>query len=690
MSQPTFKTSFFAGALGLAAAGLPISSSAAFPANLNLSGLDGSNGTRIDGVLSGDFLGYSVSKIGDFNGDGHDDFVIGAPNSATEPGAAYVIYGTANGLSFPVNLTTLANSEGFKITGGAPNSQLGAAASGAIDLNGDGYADLVLGAPGDDSAFVVFGSAGGYSGTFGVDRLDGTNGYRLTGPVGSRLGYSVASAGDVNGDGLGDIMLGNGGPNLGAGYVVFGSTNFPAVLNTSALNGANGFGIVGAAVNRGSFVVSGIGDINADGYADMAVGSWNATSVSVIFGQNGGFPASIDLNSINGFTLTDGVAGSSLGASIAGIHDLNGDGIDDFAVGAPMASTNSTNNQAGKTYVVFGSRNGFGTTLNVSGLDGNNGGFQIYGAVTRDRSGWSVAAAGDINGDGRPDLAIGAPYSSYNGAASGSSYVIFGKAGTFASPQPLTGNPAFMNHLDGSNGFQIAGVGAGSQSGWALSGGGDFNGDGVDDLLIGARLASSFDGTSLLTNSGTGYVVYGQTNDTTPPTTTINSNPTVNAYGWNNTVVGLQTSAIDQVGGSGVLETRCALDPATSPASFTDLTTTACTGVAVGSEGNHTFYAASVDLAGNPEVPVRLDVKIDLTAPLVSVTGVKNGAVYRRGNVPKAGCNTSDALSGVLNNATLSVTGGGSKGTGKFTAVCSGASDKAGNSGSASVTYTVK
>ncbi|AMK79031.1 MULTISPECIES: beta strand repeat-containing protein [Methylomonas] len=686
MSQPASKTTLLVGAFGLIATGLTNSSVAAFPANVNLSSLDGSNGTRIDGVANGDFLGYSVSKIGDFNGDGRDDFVIGAPNSSTQPGSAYVIYGTASGLNFPINLTTLANNEGFKIDGSIANSQLGTAVSGAGDLNGDGYADLLLGAPGSDSVYVVFGLAGGYSGNFGVNSLDGLNGFRLTGTVNSQLGYTVANAGDVNGDGLNDIIVGNGSPNLGAGYVLFGGNSFPAVIDTATLNGANGFSIVGAAINRGSFVVSGIGDINGDGHTDIAVGSWNATSASVIFGQNGSFPASVDLSNINGFTLTDGAAGSNFGAAIAGIGDINGDNLDDFAIGAPTASTNSTNNQAGKTFVVFGSH-GFASTLNVSSLNGGNGGFQIYGAATRDRSGWSLAGAGDINGDGKPDLAIGAPYSSYNGTASGSSYVIFGKSGAFASPLQLTGNPVFVNHLDGNNGFQIAGVGAGSQSGWAVAGGGDINGDGAADLLIGARLASSFDGTSLLTNSGTAYLIYGQSNDKTPPITTVNSNPIANAFGWNNTPITFQTSAVDEAGGSGLLETRCALDPASTPASINDLTLTACAGVAAGSEGNHTFYAASADRAGNHEIPVRLDVKIDLTAPLVTVTGVKNGAVYRRGKVPTAGCSTSDARSGVLNNATLTVTGGS---IGQLTAFCNGALDKAGNPGNASVVYTVK
>jgi hypothetical protein len=215
------------------------------------------------------------------------------------------------------------------------------------------------------------------------------------------------------------------------------------------------------------------------------------------------------------------------------------------------------------------------------------------------------------------------------------------------------------------------------------------NGDGADDLLIGARLISTFDGTTLLTNSGAGYVFYGQSSDVTAPVTTVSSNLPANAYGWNNSAVTFGATAQDEVGGSGVKETRCALDPASVPVSFNDLTVAACSNAIASSEGSHTFYAASVDKAGNVGIPVGQSSKIDLTKPAVAVTGIIKHA-YHFGAVPKAACSTVDALSGVASQATLTITGGNRKGLGKFVATCSGAMDQAGNTAaSTSIIYFV-
>lgn len=681
---------------------------AEYPVSFNLSSLDGTNGTRIDGVLNGDFLGYSVSNVGDFNGDGQNDFAIGAPNSANLPGAAYLLYGKAGGLSFPINLSTLTFDDGFRIDGLIGNSQLGTSLASAGDLNGDGLADLIIGAPGESVAYVIFGKNGGYSDSFQVSNIDGLNGsagFRIDGVNLGQFGHSVANAGDVNGDGVNDIIISNGAGNLGVGYVVLGSKNgYPARIDVSKdLYGNNGFSIIGAPINQSGFVVSGAGDVNGDGLDDMLIGSWSSgvASIYLLFGQstqNGGFPPTIDINKINGsngIALTDGTANTFFGGAVAGIGDINYDGLDDFAIGAPMFSS-VAGNQVGKTYVVFGSKTAFTTSpMNIATLTDGSNGFQVNGMNTAGRSGWTITAAGDLSGDGIADFAIGAPYSSFNGRASGATYVILGKSSTFTSTFILAGKPSTLptnspTYLDGLTGFQLAGVATGDQSGWSVTNGGDVNGDGADDLLIGARLTSTFDGTSILTNAGAGYVFYGQPGDTIAPVTTITTDPVANVSGWNNSPVMLHISAQDETGGSGLKETRCGLDLAAIPASFKDLTTNTCDGINVSTEGLHSFYVASSDIANNQESLQRLSLKIDLTAPQVNVNGIENNATYKRGKAPKITCTTSDSLSGVETAASLSISGGNKRGSGKFTATCGSAMDKAGNSKSVSVFFTVK
>ena len=112
--------------------------------------------------------------------------------------------------------------------------------------------------------------------------------------------------------------------------------------------------------------------------------------------------------------------------------DINGDGFDDLIIGAPFASPNG--NDSGASYVVFGKAGGFAANLNLSTLDGSNG-FKISGVGAGDESGFSVSAAGDVNGDGFDDLIIGAYRASPNGSSSGASYVVFGKASGFAPDQ---------------------------------------------------------------------------------------------------------------------------------------------------------------------------------------------------------------------------------------------------------------
>ena len=209
------------------------------------------------------------------------------------------------------------------------------------------------------------------------------------------------------------------------------------------------------------------------------------------------FPAQFnlaDLNGENGFVLNGIDRADFSGRSLSGAGDINGDGFDDLIIGAQEADPNGS--YSGESYVVFGSDAGFEAALNLSELDGSNG-FVLGGIDAGDGSGVSVSGAGDINGDGFDDLIIGAFGAEPNGSYSGESYVVFGSDAGFEAALNLS-------ELDGSNGFVLGGIDAGDFSGFRVSGAGDINGDGIDDLIIGAFGAEP--NGSL---SGESYVVFG-------------------------------------------------------------------------------------------------------------------------------------------------------------------------------------
>ncbi len=354
----------------------------AFEPAVKLACLDGSSGFRLDGVAEADFSGRSVSTAGDVNDDGIDDLLIGAHQA---------------------------------------------------DTNGSG----------SGSSYVVFGRSTGFSSTIDLSSLDGNSGFRLDGAAnGDQSGYSVSTAGDVNGDDIDDLLIGapyadpNGNENSGSSYVVFGrSTGFNSVIELSSLNGTSGFRL-------------------------------------------------------------DGVtAGDESGASVSTAGDVNGDDIDDLLIGAHGAGTNGSG--SGSSYVVFGNNTGFESVIGLSSLDGNNG-FRLDGGPRFEQSGYSVNTAGDVNGDDVDDLLIGALFADPNGENSGSSYVMFGRSTGF--------NLAIdLSSLDGSSGFRLDGVAEADFSGSSVSTAGDVNDDGIDDLLIGASAADP-NSNSL---SGSSYVVFG-------------------------------------------------------------------------------------------------------------------------------------------------------------------------------------
>lgn len=510
-----------------------------FSSSFDLASVNGGNGARIPGEAADDNASV-VAVVGDFNGDGIDDLAFGAPghdpSAKADAGSVYVIYGRA---SWPVSqgLGALGGA-GFRIDGLNPGDLAGWSVAGAGDLNGDGFDDLVLGAPQADTggaragaAYVVFGSAAGPGATLSLASLDGANGFRIEGAAANdAFGYAVSAAGDLNGDGFGDLVIGapqadpSGRDWAGSAYVVFGkASGFAADLDLSTLNGTNGFRIAGAL--DGDWVgeaVSAAGDVNGDGYDDLLIGAptaspngrYEAGAAYLLLGSAAGFSATLDLAAPgSGVVRFVGAApGERLGDSLAALGDVNGDGLADFAIGAPGADPGGRAD-AGAVYVIFGRAGGFGSGIDLSALT-PQAGFRILGGAAGDVAGAVVSAAGDLNRDGIGDILIGAPGRDPAGRAEGGvAYVIYGRAGS-ATDVDLS--------LGGTAGIRFDGASADDAAGASVAGRGDFNGDGLDDLLIGAPFGQG--GGSAET--GVGYVIFSPPLDqpTSGPDTISGSN----------------------------------------------------------------------------------------------------------------------------------------------------------------------
>ncbi len=438
---------------------------------ISLSTLDGTNGFKLNGIAADDGAGNSVSSIGDINGDNIDDIIIaasGADPNGLSSGQSYVVFGGQNFASLvdangAIELSSLDGSNGFKLNGIAAGDRAGSFVGSAGDINDDGFDDIAISAVNADlsagQSYVIFGGQNFASlvdanGAIELSSLDGSNGFKLNGVTAfDRSGYNIGSAGDINNDGIDDLILGAvdadpNGSSSGQSYILFGGQNFASMVDA---NGA------------------------------------------------------IELNSldgINGFKLNGISVSNWSGHSVDAAGDVNGDGADDILISAWGASTGL----AGQSYVVFGGQD-FASLVDINGaielndLDGSNG-FKLNG-MSLDRSGLAASSAGDINNDGLADIIIGAPGSSINGFFSGQAYVVFGNQ-DFASLVDANG-AIELSSLDGSNGFKLNGPNDDDLLGYSVNSAGDINGDDIDDILIGAPESI----TGLASEPGTTYVIYG-------------------------------------------------------------------------------------------------------------------------------------------------------------------------------------
>ena len=218
-------------------------------ATIDLGSLDGNNGFRLDGEitffpLSG--LGVSVSDAGDLNGDGFDDVVVGAPGLGSN--SSYVVFGKASGFDADFDLSKLYGNNGFRVIGDSHSENAGASVSSAGDINGDGYDDVIISGSNyrgfyqqaSSYSYIVFGKGTGFDPVMDLSGVDGENGFRLEyHKITALEGMSASGAGDVNGDGFDDVIIGT---NRGVSFVFFGkASGFDANFMLHLVDGNNGF-----------------------------------------------------------------------------------------------------------------------------------------------------------------------------------------------------------------------------------------------------------------------------------------------------------------------------------------------------------------------------------------------------------------------------------------------------------------
>ena len=478
----------------------------------NIVDIPNQRGARITGIAANLGVGSALAGVGDLNKDGRADIAVGAPFTsragAVNVGAVYVYFG-ADAPGAALNATALNGANGFKISADtqAANTLLGALVRGVGDVNNDDVDDLLIttNAQSPSRVYLLFGKPTGQSfpAVLDVGAL-GSAGVVFNGEGASdQFGAAIGGGGDVNGDGIDDLVIGAPGfaGQSGRSYLIFGRATWPASMlvgnepgtSVSKINAAASADQLGAYVSIGA-------DINNDqraelflnGFASDASSGGNEGVLYVLFGRASANPwpaaSSVSaLNGSNGFAFSGvGLAGG-FGFPGLSLGDFNGDGIGDFAASTPGFAGNTR----GQIAVVYGSAN-FSASFSVGGLNGTDG-TRFVGAQLGDQAGFDLAAPGDLNADGRTDLLIAAPGADPDGISNaGRVYVIYGPATPFAAEVSLAEvgrGQVFGELFNGST--------ANFQAGTVASVGKFSNADASADFLIGS-----------LSAAGDAYLVY--------------------------------------------------------------------------------------------------------------------------------------------------------------------------------------
>jgi hypothetical protein len=505
---------------------------------------------EVVGENGGDFFGLSVNTAGDVNGDGFEDIIVGAyghDNGETDEGAAYVWHGSSTGLGDPLIWN-------WKAEGGKDNTGFGYSVSDAGDVNGDGYSDVIIGAPYYDRDGVDRGKVWVWHGS-GAGLGDPTlpNWWAEGEHGGAHFGWSVNTAGDVNGDGFSDIIVGAryysyGQLNEGAAYVWHGGQGDKDDLGDSN-RPANWMAESDKAHTDFGSSVSTAGDVNSDGFSDIIIGASfydngqpDEGAAFAWYGSEGGLGPQNDTIASADWMVEGEQASAHLGGSVGTAGDVNGDGFSDIIVGALNFDAGQIDE--GAAFVWYGSdeglgisnrsadwtaegneSGGFGGSVGTAGdvngdtysdiivggfvfpqpgggagmifvYHGSHGGpilsltWTAEGDHVFGQFGFSVSTAGDVNADGYSDIIVGAPYFDANGLDSGKVFVWYGEVGGLGSP----------NNPD----WEAVGENANDWFGWAVAGAGDVNGDGHSDIIIGA-----FRYPDIYTENGAAYVWHG-------------------------------------------------------------------------------------------------------------------------------------------------------------------------------------